>query len=489
MTMPLRMTSSPGWLIVLGLFLLGASVPSHAREIVVLYGGTKGAAVTPRTIKEHAKQNKDDQIVSIVYLDEMPARYSAIIVASYDDVIVDRCRDGSPPNMGKLERDIQEYERDVNYKSQIRAYSESIDMLQCAGGAVSASEMLSMYMRRAMVFFAQGNTESARKDFVRALTLDPALVWDETLSPKAHTLFEDAKETVDSEDVFAIHVIGGALSGASILLDGQAMATAESTYSVAGDHYLAWGEDSRKKSAILRLRDSLTLVDSSGFEEVLFRSQHESSRLMSKVLYEIALWEDLDDVVVVDSLVVDTPVTSTKSSKRREFGKLRTGIRLGYSRFSHFDYLAFHAELWIRLSGLVYLNLELGNRLTRTFDYVNVDSEAPERVDAALPSAGIGMQFHPRLLLNKASKNVGIYPRGGFGVRFNFTGPSLIVFPTIVVQGGLDIRPWYSPVYIGMNALGGVILATSDNDSLGRNLNDDHGRGVFEITACVGIWK
>jgi len=455
-----------------------------ARDILAIYGGYSDDNAFRRTVDQAHEDHPTDDIVAVVAGEELERRYDDLVLVVGDGEILRDCAGGDPPDLKLLEEELDRLRQDIDYDGQLFAYDIAIEELACAGERLSDTEAASLYVQRGLVHHKLGDIDAAREDFYAALLIAPDLEWDKRHSPKAKDDFRDMQIDAADAHTHALYVAEDGPSGTGIRVDGRGARTGEAFRLASGDHLLSWRGSGEGDSGLLKVWGSVTVLGAEGLFDFLFRTPRDRAEeeLREYLLDELAYREDVDEVILLD------PVIPTGSLARggRYSSPARTGLGSGYARTSRFNYGIASLDLWLRLKGLVHLELRgefditTGKQTGVTGEETTEDTEdTPEYSDVyVFPSFQIGAGVR--------ETHGTLQPGGGLGVRLYFTGPSLIVLPALIFHGGVDIRGWTAPVVIRLGIAGGFFLGGGNNDTLGRDLTGP-GRGIFNANLGVGF--
>jgi len=453
---------------------------ARAEDILLLYGGYSDDNAYDRTIEQAVVQYAKDTIVDTLDAYDLERRFGDLLVVEGEAEIVRECEGGQPPDLKLLEQELERLKRNLDYEGMVYAYSVAIDELACAGNRLSRQEAASLYVKRGMAQFKAGEIDRARDDFASAFVIDPSHPWDKRHTPKAMGDFEEVRDSVAGEYSYALYVADDGPSGSGIHLDGLAARPGTPIRLLPGEHLIAWSGPDSHHAGILQVWSGATLIGPQGLFDFLFRDPagQEEQRLRDAVLAEIAYLEDVDRVVLLDPVF-----TRGSLAKRGRFSSPgRIALAGGYSRYAYFDYGNFNADLWLRIYNVLHAELKVQFDMTsgrRTGGEV-AEGEASTSDFYMMPSVQVGLGGHVT--------HGNFQPGGGMAVRLHFTGPSLILMPTLVFHGGLDIRPWEPPIVLRFCVLWGMILTSGDNDSAGRTLEwSDGGRGIFNFSFGFGF--
>jgi hypothetical protein len=462
--------------------------PAGARDLLMIYGGYSDDNAFRRTIDQAYEEYPTDHIVRVVGGEELERRYDDLVLVVGGGELLRECSGGDPPDLKLLEEELDRLRQDIDYEGQIFAYDIAIEELACAGERLSGTDAAELYVQRGLVHHKIKDVDSAREDFYAALLIDPQLEWDKRHSPKARDDFRDMQIEAEDAHTHALYVAEDGPSGTGIRVDGRSAREGDAFRVASGDHLLSWRGTGEGDSGLLKVWGSVTVIGAEGIFDFLFRQPRDQAEeeLREYLLDELAYREDADDVVLLD------PVIPSGSLARagRYSSPARTGLGSGYARTSHFNYGIASLDLWLRLKGLVHLELRGEFDITtgkptgvtddeETIEPETEDEEASEYSDVYVsPSFQIGVgvrETHGML-----------QPGGGIGVRLYFTGPSLIVLTSLIFHGGVDIRMWDAPVVIRAGIAGGFFLGGGNNDQLGRDLTGP-GRAIFNANIGVGF--
>jgi len=471
--------------IVIGLVVvaLGSLAPAGdacAEDILLLYGGYSDDNAYDRTIEQAHVDYSRDTIVDTLDTFDLERRFTDLLVVEGEAEIVRDCGGGPPPDLRMLEQELERLKRNLDYEGMIFAYGVAIDELACAGDRLPRQEAAALYIERGMAWFKADEIDRARDDFAKAFVIDPTHPWNKRHTPKAMNDFEEVRDSVAGEFSYALYVADDGPSGSGIHIDGVPMRPGTAMRLLPGEHLFAWNGPESEDSGILQVWSGATLLGSLGLFDFLFRepADQQEERLREAVLDEIAYLEDVDRVVLLDP--VFTRGSLAKSGRFSSPGRI--ALAGGYSRFAYFDYGNFNADLWLRIYNVLHAELKVQFDMTsgRRTGGDATDEEASPSDFYMMPSVQIGLGGHVT--------HGNFQPGGGMAVRLHFTGPSLILMPTLVFHGGLDIRPWEPPIVLRFNLLWGMILTSGDNDSAGRTLEwSDGGRGIFNFSFGFGF--
>ncbi len=475
------------------LVALGSLAPAGeclARDLLLIYGGFSDDNAYRRTIDQAYEDHASDRIEVVLGGEMLERRYDELVLVVGEGELVRECRGGDAPDLKLLEAELDRLRMDIDYEGMVFAYDIAIDELVCAGEALSGADAAGLYVQRGLVHHKLGDEESAREDFRAALVIDPEREWDKRDSPKARPLFDD--EMYESRDAYtyALYAAEDGPSGTGIRVDGRSVRAGEPMRLATGDHLLSWHGTGMGDSGVLQVWGTVTVLGAEGVFDFLFREPRDQAEveLRDLLLFELAEIEDVDEVILLD------PIIPTGSLARggRYSSPARTGLGSGYARTSHFNYGIASLDLWLRLKSLVHLELRGEFDITRG-RATGVTEEEGEEVTEELPEDEEDSGISDVYMFPSFQIGVGVrethgtfQPGGGIGMRLYFTGPSLIVLPALMFQGGVDIRGWEAPVVIRAGIAAGFFLGGGNNDQLGRDLTG-HGRGIFNANIGVGF--
>jgi len=448
---------------------LGLIAPVSARDLVFVYGGYSDDNAYKRTVREARTAHAPDRIVDVISGDDLEERYDDLIILEGEGEVL-WCSGGAPPDLKLLEMELEELKRQLDFQGQVDAYTRAIDHLACAGDRFDAAEAAALYVERAMVHYKNGEEDLAQDDFWSAFVIDPGHEWNKRHTPKAKPDYEAAKADADQEYSYSVYVADDGPLGSGIKVDGRTLRAGDPVYLLPGDHLISWRGKGDGDCGILRIDGSVTLIAAQGLLDFLFREPDDRVEewLHEAVLDEIAWREDVDDIVLLEP-----KLAAGSLSKGGRYGSpARVAIGGGYTRFSTFDYAAIPLEAWVRISGFVHaeLRFEFGISSGSATTVGGVEEPPDDGDDTGeasdyylLPTVQLGIGFR--------ETHGPVQPGGGIGVRFCFSGPELLLMPAVVVQGGVDIRPWDAPVAVRVGGVIGAIVATGSKDEAERDLD------------------
>ena len=459
---------------------LAPATVAHAEDILLIYGGYSDDNAYARTIEQAQLDYSRDTIVDTLDTFDLERRFTDLLVVEGEAEIVRDCDGGAPPDLRLLEQELERLKRNLDYEGMIFAYTVAIEELACAGDRLPRQDAAALYVKRGMAYFKADEIDLARSDFGKAFVIDPSHPWDKRNTPKAMDDFEDVRSEVASEYSYALYVADDGPSGSGIHIDGVPARPGTPIRLLPGEHMIAWSGPDSDDSGILQVWSGATLLGAMGLFDFLFREpkDQEEERLRDKVLEELAWLEDVDRVVLLEPVF-----TRGSLAKGGRFSSpARIGLAGGYSRFAYFDYGNFNADLWLRIYNVLHAELKV------QFDMTSGRQTGGEVTEEEATASDFYMMPSVQIGLGGRVTHGTFQPGGGMAVRLHFTGPSLILMPTLVFHGGLDIRPWDPPIVLRFNLLWGMILTSGDNDSAGRTLEwSDGGRGIFNFSFGFGF--
>jgi hypothetical protein len=464
---------------------LAPATAALARDILFVYGGYEDDNAYGRTLELAKREHAGDRVAETLDALDLEYRFSDLMVFDGDAEVITTCDGGAPPDLKLLEAELERLKRSLDFEGMVFAYNVALEELACAGTSFTRAEAASLYAERAMVHFKNGDEGLARADFRRAFVIDPSLPWNKRHTPKAKDDFERARmETADAYTV-SLYVADDGPSGSGVFIDGVQLRPGTATRVVPGTHLIAWAGPDGGESGLIDIYDTTTFIGSRGLFDFLFREPVDQAEeaLRYAVLEEMAWREEVGKVVLLD------PVFARGSLARqgRFASPARAGFGGGYSRYSQFNYGAFHADLRIRIYQALHAELKAQFDMTSgkatggtVTGEVEEEDEAPLRSDYyVMPTITLGLGGH----LTHGQ----FQPGGGIGIRLDFTGPSLLLLPSLLFHGGLDMRPWDPPIVLRLDIQWGMIIASSSNTG-DRPLSWSGGtRGIFGATLGVAF--
>ena len=455
-----------------------AAPVAEAREVLLIYGGVTDDPFYELTVRDARSDYVRDRVVGLVGGEQLADRFASLVFLEGEGSIR-ACAGGDPPDLTLLDQEIERLRADLDYGGQIDQYTEAIEDLVCAGSQLARSDVVGLYVDRALAHFKNGDEYAARSDFRRAFAIDPRRAWDERHTPRARRLFDKARAET-SADVNPVHLAAGGLHGSGIRIDGRPLRAHAPLRIGSGDHVITWqSQDGGGDCGLLTLRGPVTLIGAEGLHAFLFRDPRDVSeeRLREDVLAQLTRWEGVDELVLLQpNDLRGRPVRGRTPGPR--FG---AAVSLGYARFSEDDYFAIPVELWIRLVAGLHVDLRLDLALSQGPTTVvlsegeEYDFQEPIRDTYLLPAFQFGIGWrHGR---------GPVQPGGGVGLKLLFSGPGSLVLPAIVGHGGVDIRPWAAPLAIHVHAQVGMIAGDGGDDLAGRGLGVDASRIVVGFAA------
>ncbi len=456
-----------------------------ARDLLFIYGGFSDDNAFRRTVDQAYEDYAHDDIDRVLGGEELERRYDELVLVVGDGELLRECSGGDPPDLKLLEAELERLRMDIDYEGQLFAYDIAIDELVCAGERLTGAESASLYVQRGLVHHKLGDTDEAREDFYSALVIAPDLEWDKRHSPRARDDFEEVRLEVDDAYTYPMYAAEDGPAGTGIRVDGESLRAGEDLRLRAGDHLLSWRGTGEGDSGLLKVWGSVTVLGAEGLFDFLFREPRDQAEeeLRDLALLELAELEGVDEVILLD------PIIPTGSLARggRYSSPARTGLGSGYARTSRFNYGIASLDLWLRLKSLVHLELRGEFDITSGQPTgVSGDEETEETEDTESEYADVYMFPSFQIGVGVRETHGVVQPGGGVGMRLYFTGPSLIVLPSLMFHGGVDIRMWEAPVVIRAGVAGGFFLGGGNNDQLGRDLTGA-GRGIFNANVGVGF--
>ena len=469
--------------------MIGSTVlpptPANAREIIFIYGGYEDDNAYTRTLDQAKREYAGDRVAETLDTLDLDYRFSDLMLFDGDAEMVATCDGGPPPDLKLLETELERLKRSLDFEGMVFAYNVAIEELACAGTSFSASEAAALYVERALVHFKNGDDDLARADFRRAFVIDPDLPWNKRHTPKAKDDFERARMEMADAYTVSLYVADDGPSGSGVFIDGVQLRPGVATRVVPGTHLIHWGGADDGDSGLLDVYESTTFLGARGLFDFLFREPVDQAEenLRMAALHEMAYREDVDSVVPLD------PVFARGSLARqgRFASPARAGFGGGYSRYSQFNYGNVHADLRIRIYAALHAELKAQFDMTSgKATGGTVAGEVPEEDETPLRSDYYMM---PTITLGLAGHltHGPVQPGGGMGIRLDFTGPSLLLLPSLVFHGGVDMRPWTAPIVLRLDVHWGMILGSDSNTGERPIAWSDGTRGIFGATIGVAF--
>lgn len=476
-----------GLAIVLG-SSLGPVFQAQARDVLFIYGGYADDNAYDRTLEQAEMDHPNDRVIGVLDAYDLDRTFADLLVVEGESEVIGTCDSGMPPDLKLLEKELERLKQDLDFEGMIFAYNVAIEELACAGDSLTRQDAASLYVERGMVHFKNSEVELARVDFGKAFILDPSHAWDRRHTPKAESDFEAVRDEIAGEYSYALFVAEDGPYGSGVAIDGVTMRPGQPMRLLAGEHLISWRGGDEIHSGILEVWSTATLIGAMGLFDFLFRDPRdmEEEKLQERVLEEIRIAEDVDDVVLLEPVFVRGSL-----AKRGRFSSPgRAAFAGGYSRYSYFDYGNFHADLWLRIYNVLHAEMTVQFDMTSGRQTGGVIGEPDPEEEETVQITASDYYMMPSVSLGVGGRvtHGDAQPGGGMGIRLHFTGPSLILMPTLVFHGGVDLRPWEPPIVLRINLLWGVILTDGSNDSAGRDLEwGGGGRGIFNVSFGFGF--